>query len=195
MRQMLYLLVGLLVVGAVVAGGLGLILPRRIVRPLLTVQEGAQQIGAGHLDHVIHVETGDEIQDLAESFNEMAASLESSQAELEQWARELEARVEERTGELAEVSAQMRQRATRLEASAEIARAIASVRDLDLLLPQVTHLISERFGWYHVGIFMVDEAWKYAVLRAANSAGGQRMLARGHSLRIGETGIVGHVTQ
>jgi signal transduction histidine kinase/ActR/RegA family two-component response regulator len=193
-RQMLYLLVGLLVVGAVVAGGLGLLLPRRIVRPLLTVQEGAQQIGAGHLDHVIHVETGDEIQDLAESFNEMAASLAGSQAELEQWARELEGRVEERTSELAGVSAQMRQRATRLAASAEIARAISSVRDLDLLLLQVTQLISERFGWYHVGIFMVDEARRYAVLRAANSPGGQRMLARGHSLRIGEKGIVGYVT-
>ena len=193
-RQMLYLLVALLVVGAVVAGGLGLILPRRIVRPLLTVQEGAQQIGEGHLDHVIHVETGDEIQDLAESFNDMAASLESSQAELEQWARELEGRVDERTRELADVSAQMRRRATRLEASAEVARAIASVRDLNLLLPQVTELISERFGWYHVGIFMVDEGRRYAVLQAANSAGGQRMLARGHSLRIGETGIVGYVT-
>ena len=193
-RQMLYLLVGLLVLGATVAGVLGLLLPRRIVRPLLTVQEGARQIGAGHLDHVIHVETGDEVQDLAESFNEMAASLESSQAELEQWARELEGRVEERTSELANISALMRQRATRLEASAEIARAIASVRDLGLLLPQVTRLISDRFGWYHVGIFMVDEAGKYAVLRAANSDGGQRMLARGHSLRIGETGIVGYVT-
>ena len=193
-RQMLFLLVGLLVVGAVVAGGLGLILPRRIVRPLLTVQEGAQQIGAGHLDHVIHVETGDEIQDLAEAFNDMASSLEGSQAELEQWGRDLEVKVEERTHELTEVSAQMRRRATRLEASAEVARAIASVRDLDLLLPQVTHLISERFGWYHVGIFLVDEARRYAVLQAANSDGGQKMLARGHSLRIGETGIVGHVT-
>jgi len=193
-RRMLYLLVALLVVGAVVAGGLGLILPRRIVRPLLTVQDGAQQIGGGHLNHVIRVETGDEIQDLAESFNEMASSLAGSQSELEQWARELEVRVEERTSELAGVSAVMRRRATRLEASAEIARAIASVRDLGLLLPQVAQLISERFGWYHVGIFMVDEARRYAVLRAANSDGGQRMLARGHSLRIGETGIVGYVT-
>lgn len=193
-RRMLYLLVGLLVVGAMVAGGLGLIIPRRIVRPLLTVQEGARQIGEGHLDHVIHVETGDEIQDLAEAFNDMAANLESSQAELEQWGRELEVKVEERTSELAEVSAQMRERAVRLEASAEVARAIASVRDMDLLLPQVAHLISERFGWYHVGIFFVDEARRYAVLQAANSDGGQRMLARGHSLRVGETGIVGYVT-
>jgi signal transduction histidine kinase/ActR/RegA family two-component response regulator len=193
-RRMLYLLVGLLVVGAVVAGGLGLILPRRIVRPLLTVQEGARRIGAGHLDHVIHVETGDEIQDLAEAFNDMAVGLQSSQVKLEQWGRDLEVKVEERTSELAEVSAQMRRRAARLEASAEVAQAIASVRDLDRLLPQVTHLISERFGWYHVGIFLVDEARKYAVLQAANSDGGQVMLARGHSLRIGEIGIVGYVT-
>ena len=193
-RQMLYLLVGLLVLGALVAGGLGLILPRRIVRPLLTVQEGARQIGAGHLDHVIDVETGDEVQDLAEAFNDMAASLQGSQAELERWTRDLEVMVDERTGELAAVSARMRQRALRLEASAEVARAIASVRDMDLLLPQVAQLISERFGWYHVGIFLVDEARRYAVLKAANSAGGQRMLARGHNLRIGETGIVGYVT-
>jgi signal transduction histidine kinase/ActR/RegA family two-component response regulator len=194
-RQMLYLLVGLLVLGALVAGGLGLILPRRIVRPLLTVQEGARQIGAGHLDHVIDVETGDEVQDLAEAFNDMAASLQGSQAELERWTRDLEVMVDERTSELAAVSAQMRQRALRLEASAEVAHAIASVRDMDLLLPQVAQLISERFGWYHVGIFLVDEARKYAVLKAANSAGGQRMLARGHNLRIGETGIVGYVTE
>lgn len=193
-RQMLYLLVGLLVLGALVAGGLGLILPRRIVRPLLTVQEGAQQIGAGHLDYVIHVETGDEVQDLAEAFNDMATNLASSQTELERWTRDLEGMVDERTSELAEVSAQMRRRATRLEASAEVAHAIASVRDMEVLLPQVARLISERFGWYHVGIFLVDEARKYAVLKAANSAGGQRMLARGHGLRIGEIGIVGHVT-
>jgi signal transduction histidine kinase/ActR/RegA family two-component response regulator len=193
-RQMLYLLVGLLVLGALVAGGLGLLLPRRIVRPLLTVQEGAQQIGAGHLDHVIRVETGDEVQDLAEAFNDMAAGLASSQAEVEHWTRDLEVMVDERTSELAEVSAQMRRRALRLESSAEVARAIASVRDVEVLLPQVARLISERFGWYHVGIFLVDEARKYAVLKAANSEGGQRMLARGHSLRIGETGIVGYVT-
>jgi signal transduction histidine kinase/CheY-like chemotaxis protein len=199
-RQMLYLLAILIVVGAMAAASLGLFIPRRIVQPLMTLRAGAQQVGAGHLDHVIHVETGDEIQDLAESFNQMAANLRASQAELEQWGRQLEAKVEERTRELAEASTQMRRRALQLEASAEVARAIASVRDLDILLPQVTQLISERFGWYHVGIFLLDQGdaygsvGEYAVLRAANSPGGQRMLARGHRLKVGERGIVGYVT-
>jgi signal transduction histidine kinase len=192
-RQMLYLLAGLIVVAAAVAGSLGILIPQRIVRPLLTLQRGAEELGAGHLDHVIQVETGDEIQDLAESFNRMAQDLQMSQAELEQWGRDLEGKVEDRTRELVVASAGMERRAVQLQASAEVARAIASVRDLDELLPQVTQLISARFGWYHVGIFLLDEAGKYAVLQAANSSGGERMLARGHRLRVGATGIVGHV--
>jgi signal transduction histidine kinase/CheY-like chemotaxis protein len=193
-RQMLYLLVVLIVVGAVVAGSLGLLIPQRIVQPVLTLQQGAQEIGAGELDRVIHVETGDEIQDLAEAFNQMAANLKASQTELEQWGRELETKVEARTRELADASSKMQRRAIQLEASAEVARAIASVRDLDVLLGQVTRFISERFGWYHVGVFLLDRSEEYAVLQAASSEGGQRMLARGHRLKVGESGIVGFVT-
>ena len=205
-RQMLILLGVLIVLAVAVAGSLGLIVPRRIVRPLLALQEGARQIGAGRLDHVIDMPTGDEIQDLAESFNQMAASLNASHAELERWGHELEDRVEERTRELAEASDRVERRADQLQISAQVAHAIASVRDLDRLLPEVTRLISEQFNWYHVGIFLLDEEGKYAVLRAANSEGGQRMLARGHKLTssagapgrrkgVGDTpvGIVGSV--
>ncbi|MGD9048604.1 MAG: GAF domain-containing protein, partial [Anaerolineae bacterium] len=194
-RQMLYLLAILIVLGTVAAGSLGLIMPRPIVRPILTLQRGAQQIGAGRLEHTIEVETGDEIQDLAQAFNEMAASLRSSRAELEQWGHQLEFMVEERTGALADASKQMRRRATQLEASAEVARAIASVRDRDVLLSQVTELISERFGWYHVGIFLLDQDGAFAVLQAANSEGGKQLLAQGHRLKVGEMGIVGYVTE
>ncbi|MEJ2207742.1 MAG: GAF domain-containing protein, partial [Anaerolineae bacterium] len=205
-RQMLYLLGVLIVVGAVAAGSLGLIIPRRVVRPILALQEGVQEIGSGNLEHVIEVETGDELEDLADGFNHMAANLQRSRQELARWGQELEVRVEQRTSELAQMSQRMQRRADQLQISAEVAHAIASVRDLDDLLPQVTKLISERFGWYHVGIFLLDEAReysgqsgghadsRYAVLRAANSEGGQRMLARGHRLKVGEIGIVGSVT-
>lgn len=193
-RQMLYLLAVLLVVGVLIAGSLGLLVPRRIIQPLHVLQEGAKEIEAGHLDHVIEVRTGDELQDLGEAFNEMAVALRSSRIELERWGHELEDRVEERTAELAAATERMRRRALQIQTSAEVARAIASVRDLNKLLSQVTHLISERFGWYHVGIFLVDERREYAVLEATNSEGGQRMLARSHRLKIGEVGIVGTVT-
>jgi GAF domain-containing protein len=54
-------------------------------------------------------------------------------------------------------------------------------------------LISERFGFYHAGIFIIDHAREYAVLAAASSEGGRRMLDRQHQLKLGKVGIVGHV--
>jgi GAF domain-containing protein len=46
---------------------------------------------------------------------------------------------------------------------------------------------------YHTGIFLLDEDREFAVLRASNSAGGKKMLDRGHKLQVSQTGIVGFV--
>jgi GAF domain-containing protein len=81
-----------------------------------------------------------------------------------------------------------------LEATAEVARGAASVLDLQKLLSRCVALVSERFGFYHAGIFLLDPAGEWAVLQAASSEGGQRMLARRHRLRVGKEGIVGYVT-
>ncbi len=99
----------------------------------------------------------------------------------------LEARVEERTRGL-------ERRAMQLQAAADVGRAATQYHDLDQLLTATTILISERFTFYHVGIFLNDEKGEFAVLRAANSEGGKRMLARAHKLKVGEVGIVGYVT-
>lgn len=74
-----------------------------------------------------------------------------------------------------------------------MARAISSTLDLDSLLNKITIAISNEFGFYHVGVFLLDSAKEYAVLGAANSEGGQVMLARGHRLKVGEKGLVGFV--
>ncbi len=65
---------------------------------------------------------------------------------------------------------------------------------MDALLPQIAGTISEQFGFYHVGIFLLDTHREYAILVAANSEGGQKMLARNHRLLVGGAGIVGFVT-
>jgi GAF domain-containing protein len=85
-------------------------------------------------------------------------------------------------------------RARYMEATAKVARDAASVLDLQDLLTRVVTLVSERFGFYHVGIFLLDPSGEWAVLRAASSEGGQRMLAGGYRLRVGEAGIVGYAT-
>ena len=59
------------------------------------------------------------------------------------------------------------------------------------MLKKTVELISNRFGFYHTGIFLLDDSGEHAVLQAAASEGGQRMLARGHRLNVGSQGIVG----
>jgi len=121
--------------------------------------------------------------------------------ELQNYQQSLEAQVEQRTAELAsrgfeleKAISQIQRRSAQFEALAQVAQSISSIRDPQELLPRITSVVSEFYGFYHVGIFLVDQLNEFAVLQAANSEGGQRMLERNHRLRVGEEGIVGKVT-
>jgi len=106
----------------------------------------------------------------------------------------LEQRVEERTAELDAANRQTSRRALQLQTITELSESIAQLKDLNEIFPAATRLISERFGFYHVGIFLVDLDREFAILQAANSEGGKRMLERSHRLRLG-TGVVGFAAQ
>ena len=62
------------------------------------------------------------------------------------------------------------------------------------LLSELPKVISHQFDVYHVGIFLLDVKKETATLQAANSEGGQRMLARKHHLKVGSESMVGYVT-
>jgi len=83
----------LLLAGLVISAIAALALARGMVRPIRTLEEGAQRIGAGNLDQKIEVHTGDELEALANRFNRMSVQLKESYAGLER-------KVEERTSEL-----------------------------------------------------------------------------------------------
>jgi len=109
----------------------------------------------------------------------------------------LEQQIETHTLELESANKQTRKIAAHLQVISEISLGIASNVDQEPgeLLNGITQLISQKLGFYHVGIFLIDENREFAVLRAANSEGGQRMLERRHQLKVGGTGIVGYVSQ
>jgi GAF domain-containing protein len=111
--------------------------------------------------------------------------------ELEILTGNLEQRVDERTHQLEVANRQITERITQLEAITRLSETIAQLQDLNEVFPQTTELINRFFGFYHVGIFLVDRQKEFAILQAANSEGGRRMLARGHQLRLG-TGVVGY---
>jgi methyl-accepting chemotaxis protein len=164
--------VGVMLAIGLLAGLIGVYVAQRLAVPLRNLTETAAQIAGGETGLQAAIAGPAEVVSLAKAFNSMTAQLRELIGSLEQ-------RVAERTHQL--------------EAAAQVAREAVAIRDADRLLDQTTRLISERFGFYHVSIFLLDEAGEYAVLQAASSEGGQRMLASAHKLKVGRSGIVGYV--
>jgi GAF domain-containing protein/HAMP domain-containing protein len=183
LRTAAVILVLLFAVAVAVSLGLGQV----IAGPIQRLTHVSTQIAGGDLSVQASANTQDEIGTLASSFNTMTSRLRETLDGLERM-------VEERTAELLAANERNERRAKQFESIAQVSRTISSTRDFNVLLPQITTLISREFGFYHVGIFLLDAAKEYAILSAANSEGGQVMLKRGHRLKVGETGIVGHVT-
>jgi GAF domain-containing protein/HAMP domain-containing protein len=177
------ILILLFLLAIVVSLGLGQI----IAAPIQRLTHVATQIAGGDLSVQATATTRDEIGTLAQSFNTMTARLRQTLDGLERM-------VEERTAELLSANERNERRAKQFESIAQVARTVSSARDLDVLLTQITTVISKEFGFYHVGIFLLDSGKEYAILSAANSEGGKVMLERGHRLKVGETGMVGYVT-
>ncbi len=168
---------GLLAFGVLMTWVASQFLRRLIALPLENLAAGAERIGRGDLAHRIEIERQDEVGRLAGAFNRMAGELQ-----------DLYHQLTDRTQELV-------RRSRYLEATNVIARDAATELDLQKLLTRVASLISNQFGFYHTGVFLLDPSGQWAVLQAASSDGGHRMLARGHRLKVGEVGIVGHVTK
>ena len=73
----------------------GMFLARRMVVPIQALRAGAERIGGGDFSQRINIKTGDELEGLANQFNDMGARLQESYADLEN-------KVEQRTAELSE---------------------------------------------------------------------------------------------
>jgi signal transduction histidine kinase len=114
---------GLLLLGLAIAVLASLFLARNLVGPIRALQDGAARIGRGELTSRIDVRTGDELQSLAEHFNQMAGQLQESYANLEH-------KVEERTVQLA-------RSVSELEALGEVSRAVNSSLELETVLARI----------------------------------------------------------
>jgi GAF domain-containing protein/HAMP domain-containing protein len=154
---------------------------RRTLQPIADLTRTAAAIAAGDLEQTVKINSFDEVGTLAEAFNEMTAQLKNTIGSLEQ-------RVTERTRALERRSAE-------IQMAAQIARDASLAQDMGELLNRAARFIHARFNYYHVGIFLLDKNGEYAVLRAAGGEAGLLMLANKHKLKVGEVGMVGHVTR
>lgn len=170
----------LAVVIAALVSGVAVVTSNFLSAPIMRLTAAARQVAAGDLDAQAQVESEDEIGLLASTFNAMALRIQSLVTGLED-------RVSERTVSL-------ERRAQQLQAAAEVSKSAATIGEVDHLLDEAVNRISDRFGYYHAGVFLISGDGEQAELRAASSEGGRRMLSRGHSLAVGKLGLVGYVT-
>ena len=112
--------------------------------------------------------------------NELTSQFETRQADLEKV-------VHNRTRDL-------ERRILQIRTAADISRAISDLTSSQDLLNQVVELLTERFGLYYAGVFLLDEPGEYAVLKAGSGEAGQQMLARNHRLLVGGDSMIGWAT-
>jgi GAF domain-containing protein/HAMP domain-containing protein len=150
-----------------------------LARPIVGLRDAAEKISKGEFTYrITKIPHTRELAELAIDFNAMTASLSELINDLEQ-------RVDARTADIERKTDQLR-------AASFIARQTAEVHDLESLLDIVVRLVSDRFGFYHTGIFLINDVGDEAVLQAASSEGGLRMIENGHSIAVGSLGIVGY---
>ena len=138
------------------------------------------------MSQVVTTVLGLVVRGMEQSNEQLEEAYEETQALTEQLAAEEE--------QLRKQAATLEKRTRYIEAAAEVGKAATSIYNLDEMLDQVVEMISERFGFYQTGIFLIDERSEFAEMVAASSEGGKRMLARGHKLKVGQEGMVGYVT-
>ena len=148
--------------------GLAYVIQQSIVLPLVRLTEVASDIGAGDLSRRAE-NRHDEIGVLANTFNNMAQQLQNLISGLE-------SRVAERTHDL--------------ETTIRVGQLATSMLWLEDLLPSMVEFIQENFDLYYTQIYLLDEAGRFAVLRAGTGEAGRELLVRDHKLEIGKTSIV-----
>jgi two-component system, NtrC family, sensor kinase len=73
---------------------------REVGQPIKALKKGTEHLSRGELGYQIEVRSGDEMGDLAQSFNGMSLQLRAANEEIVTWAKTLEDRVEQKTREL-----------------------------------------------------------------------------------------------
>jgi HAMP domain-containing protein len=157
----------------------GIVLARRMVGPIQALRAGAARIGGGDFAQRIAIKTGDELEGLANQFNDMGARLQDSYADLEN-------KVEQRTAELSESLQQQ-------TATSDVLKVISrSAFDLKSVLTTLTESANSLCGG-SLGIICLREG---EVMRLKAESGCTQAFVdfmHAHPIKPGRETITGRV--
>jgi signal transduction histidine kinase/HAMP domain-containing protein len=176
--------VGAALAVALITAAIAAMVTRRVTRPIVQLTETAAWMARGDLNQQVAITRRDEIGVLARAFNRMAAELRTLYANLE-------AKVAQRTQQLEAANQKASYHAMQLTISAEAARIISSIRDLDVLLSTVVELIGNAFELHHASIYLVDDSGEWIVWQAGSNKNGPAPAERREA--VGGTSLVGQV--
>ncbi len=128
-----------------------------------------------------------------ERANIVANELSARNVELQNLRLSLEEQVKNRTRELALTSERLEKRAQKYEAIVRVLQNTTAPESIASLVTNLTEVIHTEFGYYHVGIFLLDDDKKYASLAAANSPEGQMMLMQNYRIALESDSAIANV--
>lgn len=141
-----------------------------LTRPLTVLTTAAERLGQERdYNARVQMDRQDEFGVLGDAFDTMASEVQDALETLER-------RVSARTADL--------------ETASEIAAAANQVRELQNLISLAVNLIRDRFDFYYVQIYLVDEAREYAVLADGTGYVGRRLVDQKHKIRLNSNSIV-----
>jgi GAF domain-containing protein len=155
---------------------LSILFTRYATSQLQKVVNAAEEIGRGNLDSEVPITKIEEIAIVGETLNFARVEMKNLYASLEGQVEDYEKRNQY------------------LSATATITRDTIAITDLQELLGNIVKLIDERFDFTQQGIFLIDDSKEWAVLRAVSGEGSQGLKDRNIRFKVGQEGIIGHVT-
>ncbi len=85
-------------------------------------------------------------------------------------------------------------RANLLSAAAEVSQNLTQIMDIEELLPRTVDIICDAYDFYYAGVFLIDDAGEFAVLRAGRGEPGRIMMENNHKLAVGGNSMIGACT-